>query len=193
MKDIDYKGLEDYEIQSWRHSTISKIYPKLRGGLFHRTNISGYRGIKKSGNILPNRGLFPFSYPQSETYFAFSRGYISLFDFELASDRDCISIHHTWDHFFFDGKPITIVFRLNRDYLSQKLIPNSSGSKWGEPNHRSYIPYVEAWYPEPIPFNVIDDFIIVVYRGLDTAPLFLEFTNNEISIFEKKVEEIEHV
>jgi len=63
VKNIDYEGLEGDEIQSWEESTVSKIYPKLRGNLFHIANIGGYRAIKKSGKILPNQGQFPFSYP----------------------------------------------------------------------------------------------------------------------------------
>ena len=193
MKNIDYKGLEEHEIESWRESTISKIYPKLRGGLFHRTNIEGYRGIRKSGKILANQGQFPFSYPQSKTYLAFSRGHISLFDFGSVRDRDCISIHHTWGQFFFDQKPITIVFRLNRGYLLKKLIANSSAPKPGDPGYRSYIPYIEGWYPEPIPFAAIDGFIVVRHQGFDKDPLFLEVTKSDITLFEKAIGEIEHV
>jgi len=192
VKDIDYEGLEGDEIQTWEESTVSKIYPKLRGNLFHRTNIWGYRGIKKSGNILPNQGQFHFSYPQSKTYFAFSQGYIFLFDFESVRDRDCISVHDTWGQFFFDHKPITILFRLNLECLSHKLIGNSSGPESSDPDYRSYIPYIEAWYPEPIPFAAIDGFATVAYRGLNEDPLFFEFTKNEIGLFEKEINEIEH-
>jgi hypothetical protein len=188
--DIDLEGLEEHEIESWQQSEISKIYPLLRGGLFHRTSIEGYRGIRSSGQIFPNRGQFPFTYPQSKHYLAFSKGYVSLFDFGSIRDQDCISIHHTWGQFFFDQKPITIILRLNRDSLSQ-LIPNNSAPKRSAPDYRSYIPYVEAWYPEAIPVEAIDSFIVVMYRGPYKDPLFKEFTREEIDQFEELINEIE--
>ncbi len=184
MSDIDFGGLEEHDIESWEVSIISKIYPLLKGGIFHRTNIEGYRGIKNSGKILPNVGQFPYTYPQSEFYFASSRGYVPLFDFTSVRDRDCISIHDTWGGFFFDQEPITIVLRLSKEYLVDKLIPNDSAPKLGNPEYKGYIPYVEAWYPEPIPFEAIGGLIISLSLGLNKSPIFHEFATTEIDNFE---------
>jgi hypothetical protein len=189
--DIDLEGLEQREIESWQESEISKIYPLLRGGLFHRTSIEGYRGIRSSGQIFPNRGQFPFTYPKSKSFLAFSRGYVSLFDFGSVRGQDCISIYRTWRPFFFDQKPATIILRLNRDSLSQRLIPNSCAPKLGAPDYKGHIPYVEAWYPESIPFEAVDGFIVTIYRGPGNAPFFEEFTKAEVDQFEKLIDEIE--
>ncbi len=191
MSDIDYGGLEEHEIQSWEVSTISKIYPLLKGGIFHRTSIEGYRGIKNSGKISPNVGQFRYTYPQSEFYFAFYRGYVSLFDFTSVRDRDCISIHHTWGGFFFDQKPITIVLRLSKEYLFDKLIPNDSAPKLGNPEYKGYLPYVEAWYPELIPFKAIEGLIISLSQGFNKSPIFQEFSTAEIDNFELRINKIE--
>lgn len=193
MSSIDYEGLEDHEIESWEESAIACIYPLLRGGLFHRTNIEGYRGIMSSRMISPNTGQFPYTYPQSEYYFASSRGYVSLFDFRYASDRDCISIHHTWGSIFFDQKPITIVLRLNKDYLTDKLIPNDSAPKLGNPEYKGYIPYIEAWYPELIPIEAIEGLIISFSQGLDKPPFFQEYSIDEIGDFEFAIIRFEQI
>jgi len=192
MNNINYEGLREDEIESWEASEISKIYPKLLGGLFHRTNIEGYRGIRKHGRILPNQGQFPFTYPQSKISLAFSKGYTSLFDFGSVRDRDCISNHHNWGGFFFDQKPITIILCLNRGALSKKLIASSSVPKLGEPGYIFRIPYVEAWYPEPIPFGAIDGVIFTIHHGFGEGPLLFEFAKREMDLFEKIIDEIQN-
>lgn len=144
----------------------------------------GYRGIRKSGYILPNKGLFPFRYPQTPNYFGYSKGYVSLFDFGPARDRDCIAIHHTWGQFFFDHKPITTALRLNRDVLSDKLIPSTAAPKLGDKDYKGRIPYVEAWYPEAIPFSVIDSFM-VVRLGAEREVHVEEFDKERIVEFEE--------
>ena len=193
MSSIEYDGLEEHEIESWEQSAISLIYPMLKGGLFHRTSREVYRGIKISEKISPNTGQFPVTYPQSKYYFASFRGYVSLFDFRSASDRHCISIHHTWGSFFFDQEPITIILRLNKDYLLDKLIPNDSAPKLGNPKYKGYIPYIEAWYPEPIPFGAIDGLIISLSQGLEKPPIFQEFSIDEIDDFDLAIDRFEQL
>jgi len=188
--DIDFEGLREDEIESWQHSGLSKIYPLLRGGLFHRTSIEGYRGIRRSGQISPNRGQFPFTYPQSQAYYCFSKRYVCLFDFRSISDQKCISIQHIWGQFFFDQKPFTIVFRLNRDSLSEKLIP-STAVKQTDPDYKPRIAYIEAWYPEPIPFEAIDGFLVIKDMGLGKDPICVEFAQEEVHRLDELIDEIE--
>lgn len=181
--------IKNYELESWKNSTVSKIYSFLKNGLFHRTSINGYRGIKRSGKILPNSGQFPYTYPQSKYYFGTSKSYVSLFDFSSAQYRELITIHHTWGGFFYDQKPVTIVLRLNKRLLSGKLIPNSI-AKLDNPENKGYIPYVEAWYPEAIPFSAIIGLIISFEVEIDKPPFFQEFPVKEIDEFENKINEI---
>lgn len=184
------KYIIKYEQESWKNSTVSKIYPFLKGGLFHRTSIEGYRGIKKSGKILSNNGQFPYTYPQSRFYFASSKSYISLFDFSSVRYQDLISIHHTWGGFFFDQNPVTIVLRLDKEQLSDKLIPNSA-AKTDNPERRGYIPYIETWYPEAIPFNAIIGLIISFEVGTTKPSFFQEFSSEDIDAFENTIDEID--
>jgi hypothetical protein len=180
MDEINYEGLEEHEIESWEDHPISNIYPFLRGDLFHRTNFEGYRGIREAKQILPNTGQFPYTYPQSEFSYGANIGGVSLFDFTSASDRDCISIHLTWGGFFFDQKPATIVFRMDKEFLSQKLISNSDAPKLSDPQYKGYIPFIEAWYPEPIPFDAIVGIIISMDRGFGKLPIIEEYSMAEI-------------
>lgn len=196
MSDLDdgWNSEEDlikkHEIESWEASAISKIYPLLKGSICHRTSIEGYRGIKDSGFIYPNTGQYPYTYPQSKVYFASSKGYVSLFDFTSVLDRDCISNHHTWGKFFFDQEPVTIVLRLNEEHLVDR-IPNNLAPKSGNAEYKGYIPYVEAWYPGPIPFGAINRLIISRWSGRDELPFFIEFSIEEIEDFEHEIGIIE--
>src|SRR2546422_7970957 len=113
---------EDYEIQSFRESRVYPLMPLLKEGIFHATNIEGYRAIRRTGMILPNKGELPFSYPQSEAYYGYSMGYVSLFDFESAQEEGYRGNHHMWAGFLTDRRPVTIVLKLNRQKLADKLI-----------------------------------------------------------------------
>lgn len=189
IKNKNYDEKKDYGLESWKNSTISKIYPFLKDGLFHRTSIDGYQGIKRSRKILSNSGRFPYTYPQSKHSFGSSKSYISLFDFSSAQYRDIISIHHTWGGFFFDQDPVTIVLRLNKKPLSKKLIPNDQ-AKLDNPENKGYIPYLEAWYPGAIPFSVIIGLIISFEVEIDKPPFFQEFPVKEIDKFENVINDI---
>ena len=181
--------MEDWElrdIESFRDSGIAPVMPILQKGLFHRTSINGYRGIMESGFIVPNTGQFEYTYPQSKFYFSHRKGYVCLFDFESSREKDYRTNHLTWAQFFTDQKPVTVILKLNRKELAEKLIPNSAGPKGLEPGNQ-FIPYVEAWYPEPIPVSSIESLIISFWNSDSYRTEFLEFTKAEMDEFENYI------
>src|ERR1051326_345301 len=180
-------ALEDHEIESFRQSSVFPIFPILRNGIFHRTGIEGYRGIRKTGYIFANKGEYPYSYPQSKVYFGPTMGYVCLFDFESATEEEIICINHTWEQFFSDHDPVTISLRLNRQKLGSDLIPNSSAPKSGSENYRSKIPYIEAWYPKPIPISVVDSYLITALNTETDQLMFEEFSNVQLEEFEERL------
>lgn len=127
LSNID--GSDDTTILQWKESKSSTLYPDLKGGIFHRTSIEGYAGIKKTGYIY-------------------------------------------------------VVLKLNSEKTSEKLIPNSNAPRIGDNNDKMYIPYVEAWYPEPIPFSFIESFICSIYSVKDHSLHFEQFDKAEIPEFE---------
>lgn len=181
----EQKQIEKYQLESFSQSNVYSLFPLLRTGIFHRTGIEGYRGIRQLGHILPNKGQFPYSYPQSKFYYGPSKGYVCLFDFESAAEKDCIAIHHTWGHFFSDHQPATVALRLNRQILGSELLPNSAAPKLGTEGYKSYIPYIEAWYPRPIPLAAVDGYILIVGGVRSRGLLFQEFTKRQIEQFEE--------
>lgn len=182
---------EEYYLETFCQSTVYPLFPLLRKRIVHRTGIRGYRGIRKSGHIIANQGQFPYTYPQSRVYFAHSMNYISLFDLESAKIKDCISTHHTWGHFFYDHKPVTIILGLNRHKLGDDLIPNSAAPKPGTEGYKSKIPYVEVWYPRPISISVIESYIITVFDNQSRKLLFEEFTQDQFKAFDEALNLIE--
>ena len=175
-------GFTQIEIEQWENSSASKLYPILKGGLYHRTSVTNYFSIKKDGYIYPNKGQFQFTYPQSEYYYGYSNGLICLFDFAVPTLKECIITFDSWEQFFFDQHPVTIVFKLNREDLSDKLIPNSAAPK-NRPNYKGHIHYVESWYPEPISFSSIEGFCIPCYLEGELKVVFFE--KSIINEFEK--------
>ena len=118
-------------------------------------------------------------------------GYICLFDFESAREEDYLINYHTWEQFFSDHKPVTIVLRLNRGWLAHKLIPNSERPKIGDPSYKASIPYVEVWYPDPIPLSVIDDYFITWDARDSDVIEWLHFPKKNLSAFEEVLTQLE--
>lgn len=185
--------VEEHELESFRESSVFPIFPFLRTGLLHRTGIEGYKGIGQSGYIIPNQGQFPYSFPQSKFYYSHHKKYVCLFDFELATEEECIIVHDTWVQFFSDHKPVTIVLRLNRQKLGKDLIPNSAAPKLSEDGYKAYIPYVEAWYPKPIPVEAIDSYIIIMRSAQTHELIGHEFSKEEVKELEETLNMIEEV
>jgi hypothetical protein len=132
---------------------LDQLLPVLREGLYHLTNVNGYAGIRKSGYIEPNNGQFPDSFPKSAHSYGRSRGYVSLFDFETPTLDQCVSEEQKWTTFFVQRKPSLVLIELDRQKLAPKLVPNERAWKevgYGKP---VWMPYVEVWYPNLIPFS----------------------------------------
>lgn len=187
----EQKQIEEYQLESFRQSSVYPLFPLLRTGIFHRTSIEGYKGIRRLGHILPNKGEFPYRYPQSKFYYGPSKDYVCLFDFESAAEKDCIAIHHTWGHFFSDHRPATVALRLNRQALGSELIPSSAAPKLGTEGYKSYIPYIEAWYPKPVPLAAVDGYILIVGGARSQGLLFHEFPKEQTEDFEDMLNFVE--
>lgn len=185
--------LDEDDWESFRQSGVCEIFPLLCNGILHRTSIQGYRGIKESGFIMPNQGQFPYSYPQSKFYYGPTKGYVCLFDFESVSEEKCIYIHHTWGGFFSDHKPVTVVLRLNREMLGDDLIPNSAPPKLGHEEYKGYIPFIEVWYPNPVPVAAIDSYIITYWDSEAFQTRFEEYPKERVQEFENILNMLEDI
>lgn len=186
-----YAGIDENQLHDFRNSEVYGLMPLLRKEILHTTNIEGYIGIRQTGKILPNMGDLPRSYPQSESYFGGSKGWLCLFDFQSAREEDYIRNHHLWSDFFTSRNPrrgpATIIIQLNRRKLIDRLIPNSARPKPGEPNYRPAIAYVEVWYPEAIPTSFIVGYI-VTWRNHERQHLeFRKFSKQDIDKLEKTI------
>lgn len=159
--------------ERWENEPVRPLYYKfLQGRIFHRTNVVGFKGIQDTGYIIPNKGQFPYNHTQSPHYFGGRNHLVCLFDFSSGTEREHILQVGTWGFFFWaDFKPVTIVIELNQQKLQAKLVPNSVAQakkmeeKWPVDRDKawSYIPYVEAWYPEPIPVSAISSYMLVFH------------------------------
>jgi hypothetical protein len=130
--------------------------------LCHRRGINGLKGIFETGAIRPNDGSFPDTYPQSRVSYARIHNLVALFDFENATKEQLLEQMDNWFKFFFDRKPVTIAIMLSRKFLSKKLISYKVAAKErGKQYHQTIIPHVEAFYPEPIPCEVITGYLII--------------------------------
>ena len=150
-----------------RYSGLDDLLRVLRRGVYHLTSVQGYRGIRRSGEIQPNEGSFPYTYPQSATSYARLQGYVSLFDFETPTISQCLLTRPLWDGFFIKHKPATLLISLDRKKLAPKLIPNDVALQVPQHERGTWLRHVEVWYPGPIPFGWVVTCILV----LPTQPI----------------------
>lgn len=159
MSDEEEIWLEDCK-RSLKRSGLDRLFPVLRQGLYHLTSASGFAGILSDGYIRPNNGSFPSTYEKSAHSYGRSRRYISLFDFETPTSEQCISEEPKWAGFFKRHKPATILIGLDRRKLAPNLISNKRARE--EIGFKKmWIPHVEVWYPEPIPFSYTTGLVLI--------------------------------
>lgn len=130
----------------------------LRGGLWHTTSLEGYRGIRQGGAIVPNAGDRPFKYPRLAESYGFLNRYVCLFDFSGITEEQLVLDHWRWASYFTQHHP-TVALQLDRNLLAERLIPNSAGFKTSVTT--LCVPYVEAWYPVPIPASAILAYLVL--------------------------------
>ncbi|MCK5058854.1 MAG: hypothetical protein KAT34_19560 [Candidatus Aminicenantes bacterium] len=183
----DYTLVEESDVQSFQESGITDLFKVLCKGLYHCTSIENYYKIVEDGFLRPNEGQFNFTFPQSENSFGYSKGCISLFDFESTREEYAISQHMKWRGFFICWKPATILLNFCHQFCKDKLIPNSSRPRPGDKNknYKNAIPYVEVWYPEPIPVKAIQNRIIVCPgKDINGKIYFRQYDKDDLSNFE---------
>jgi hypothetical protein len=189
MDESEAQQIEKNDIKSFRDSPVYPLMPRLKKGLLHCTSIEGYKGIHQDGNIRPNTGQFPYSYPQSASYYG-SNGYICLFDFEFVQEKDYRKNYDFWEDFIYSRNKPKIILRLNRKTLKKNLIPNSAAPKSGEKGYKPKIPFVEAWYPKDIPISAINSYIFTLWNselGKKGEIEFYEYSNKNLQEFEKAI------
>ena len=171
--DIPYRdktGWDD-KLDAYNLSPIRSLYPILKDGVYHRCSLKSCLSILSDQRIKPNEGQYEFTYPQSEHNHGHINGWICLFDFKQDPFHIYIG-HDSWSNFFLQFKPITVIFKLNRDKLD-RIIPNKYHNS---EKHRGImcIPYVEAWYPSPIHISAIEKYI-VVFINKDPVEFFIVY------------------
>ncbi len=180
---------DDYELEEFAPNPVLPMMHLLRTGVLHTTSVKGFRGIRESGSIQHNKGQFLYAHGQTKrASYGHSKGYICLFDFESADEKQYLT-HHMWPEFFYNLKPVTITLKLNREQLAEKLIPNSARPKPGEKGFREALPYVlalpliEVWYPDDIPTSAIDSYIVTCGNRDEIA--FCQFASGEVGELER--------
>lgn len=159
---------EIIEVHSSRLSEI--VLPKLKGRVFHVTDLHGFNGIFSTGYIVSNQdNRFPFRYGQSENSYGRKRGYICLFDLRKVTEVQLedalmkyyfLNPHFAEDHAFF--------LYLN-DSLYPDLIPCNVAEK-EEVYSEMWIPNVEAWYKGTISVEALDGILEVKVEPAKLGP-----------------------
>lgn len=145
------------------------LWERLRGHghLWHRTSLPCLESILHDRKIVPNKGQFPNTYPQSQGSYGRHLGAVSLFDFDSESEPSVLQ--HVHD-FGFNG----VLIRIQRDALERAnlMLPN-------EISHRdhpidtlsadivqgcTFIPAVEALHIGSIPTSAFSGFILIAFN-----------------------------
>lgn len=140
--------------------TFMKMWPVLRGNLWHTTDGLGYSGIIASGAILPSgSGVKTNSGYANGNTLARKLGAVALFDFKSDTERQAKSEAYKWEYYLTnDGR---ILLRIE-PALRPALIANE---EWT--NHRGWqsCPFVEVWHRGQIPIAQVTAAILVHRKG----------------------------
>lgn len=141
------------------------LFHELATGLCHCTSLKGYRDILSDGFIRPNDGTFPYSFPQSENSCCRMLDSVSLFDFETAPTEQIFDrrFHPNWSPFIFAHRPVTVILKIWRDVVDDRLISSNEANK--RTGGGVVIRPVEACYPGPIPIDGVRGAIVTYALG----------------------------
>jgi len=141
-----------------------RLFNQLKGGIYHSTSISGYCGIRATGAILPNRGLFPFSHSQTGHSCCYELGAISLLDLRIPSKRPLVGrgVWANWITFLSNHEPITILLDIDPSRLSEPLQDYDSLQD-RLPDH-TMVAEAEVCYAGSIPFDSVRRCFLVCAR-----------------------------
>lgn len=165
------------------------LYFLLRQGLYHVTSVEGYRGIRCDGFIRPWDGSLRAAFPTGNSH-ARRHKWISLFVFETPTEERCFQVRHQWSGFLVKEKPVAVLIHRSRENLVPELIPNDAVETEVNYWERLRIPYVEVWYPKPIPLSAVQSYI-VVFPSKPVRYLRLKATNDGLTELDRVLEEIE--
>jgi hypothetical protein len=146
-------------------AAMEELTPFLKGvlkragkNLVHVTGLDGYKGICDAAAIEPNRGLFPFTYPQSKSAYSTVKPAVALFDFSIPWRK--VSKAEHWPQFFFCHRRVTLALVIDRKSLPLPLTAyDQAVSEVGILPTK--IPIVECWHAGPIPFGCIDRVLVI--------------------------------
>jgi len=156
------------------------LFKVLKGHILHCTSVTAYKSICKDGFIRANGDSFPHTWGQTRGSCVHKFGGISLLDFGLPENKvffvtDQENFSYPWESILTAHSPITIVVKINRDKILDKIIT------WDEIRAKTQecllIPYTEVCCLEPIP---IDTFVGLV--AVRTCSKFVDISNDICSM-----------
>ncbi|PWT80323.1 MAG: hypothetical protein C5B58_11945, partial [Acidobacteria bacterium] len=98
------------------------LYEQVAGHYLHCTRWRSLLAIMACGEILPNRGQFRFSFPQTPRSYVFRQGWIAIFDFVSPSRRAALSQAVNWRSFMHAFRPTTVVLDLDPAWIGARIV-----------------------------------------------------------------------
>jgi hypothetical protein len=149
---------------SWLVITKSRaqkrLYPKLKGRVFHITSVDNFIKIMKTGAIKHNRdGLIKSNHPYS-SYFK-NRGFVSFCDFHgNVFARKTREAALTKYDIFSQGDGERFVFLFLKPEYYSKLV---SWTNWKTDNacNEMIVPHLEAGFPDFVPIEGIEEATLI--------------------------------
>ena len=138
------------------------------GAFWHRTSVAALPSIVGTGELRPNSGSFPYSYPQSKVSYASALKAVALFDFETASEEAISDRSYAWEAFMLGNLP-GVLIRIDRNVLDPQFLILPSQITAGDARIQPLrdklkfmiIPDVEALYLRTVPASAFRELILL--------------------------------
>jgi hypothetical protein len=137
-----------------------RLYNRIKGGLYHSTSITGYKGIRATAEIRPNLNTLPFSHGQSPHSHCYKLGAISLLDLRNPK-RPLVGKdgYTNWATFLSNHKPLTVLLEIKPELLTLPL--DDYDSLNARSSDQIMVPEAEACYPGPISIQAISRVLLI--------------------------------
>jgi len=150
--------VELYE-EEQREIEAMRVWPTLRGNLWHATSIGKSAGILSEGAIrIGDTSTYKNSY-------CHKLGYVSLFDFTEPLEQ-IASQYMNWQGWFgyqshIEGKA-TVWFQIDRDAVQHAVkTVKESYAEWAANGHAQYIPFVEVGHRGPLLVSAVTGALVI--------------------------------
>lgn len=178
---------ESYE-ELEKNETYAPLLPLLTSNTYHITSIYACRKIVRDGFIFPSGHPEAEPADYTEPHYAKHKRYVALFDGCGVDRKTFAAQFHKWAS-FLSREPASVLIAIDRQKVAAKFKTYDDAKK-EVVTRMLKIPYIEVWYPEPLPFSAFVGFA-VIYKTRPMSSVHFEIGDEGVAALLRQLDDVE--